>query len=127
MRRWLPLLLLAACLAPAGPLRAAEPAAPAPAPAPTVTLDDIWLKRLADAETRRDDAVQRIIAGEAAVGRARHREYPRGEALDALERDLARARKELAAVDEELPVLLEEARRAGVSRAVLDRFEPLAE
>ena len=57
------------------------------------------------------------------MSRARHRDYPRGEALAAIEHDLEKARKALAAAEQELPELLEEARLAGVSPDVLLRFE----
>jgi hypothetical protein len=125
VKRGLPPLLLAACLASAGAVRAEE-LAPNPAAA-TEKQDAAWTARLGAAEARRNDAVQRVIAGEAAFTRARHREYPRGEALAGLARDLEKARKDLAAAEQELPELLEEARRAGVSPAVLDRFEPASE
>jgi hypothetical protein len=71
----------------------------------------------------RDQARLKVIESEAALSRARHREYPRGEALEAIERDVESARKELAAAERELPELLEEARLAGVSPEVLLRFE----
>jgi len=85
--------------------------------------DAKWEGRLIEAQVRRDQAQQRVIASQAALNKARHREYPRGAALVGLRKELDEAKKELAAAEAELPELLDEARLAGVSPAVLQRFE----
>jgi len=85
--------------------------------------DAKWSARLTNAVMQRDEARQQVIEREAAYSQARHREYPRGAALAAIERDLEQARKDLTAAEQELPALLEEARIAGVSPDVLLRFE----
>lgn len=117
------LLPLAVSVALGGAIQAEPPAAPADAEA-VAALDAKWEGRLIEAQMRRDEARQQVSDGQAAVNKARHREYPRGDALVALRNELEQARKQLAAAEDELPELLEEARLAGVSPAVLQRFEP---
>jgi chromosome segregation ATPase len=101
----------------------APPARPA-APSEAESNDAAWAARLAEAKARLVAARGNVAESEAALSRARHRRQPRGEALDDLESALAEARDELAAASEELPELLEQARRDGVSPGVLREFEP---
>jgi len=120
MRRWLLPITLISILAGAAQ---AQPAAQDADARLVEARDAKWSGRLTDAQMRRDQARQHVIEREAAWSRARHREYPRGEALAAIQRDLEKARKDLTAAEQELPELLEEARLAGVSPEVLLRFE----
>ena len=120
-RAWLA-LLLAPWLTHAGAARAEKPAPPR-APAAADSQDAAWAARLTDALAQRDDALNRVIAGEAALSSARHRHHPRGEALESIEHDLDQAREDLAAAEERFPELVEQARRSGVSPAVLRPFE----
>ena len=82
-----------------------------------------WEARLAEAQARLTTARAQAESSERALGRARHRRYPRGEALDALVAAAEDARADVAAAEAELPALLEQARRAGVEPGVLQRFE----
>jgi chromosome segregation ATPase len=82
-----------------------------------------WEARLSEAQARLTTARERVATSERALTRARHRNYPRGEALDELVASAEEARKELAAAEEEFPELLEQARAAGVEPGVLRRFE----
>jgi chromosome segregation ATPase len=116
------LLLIVVLLAAPAALRAQPPAAAASQD----QLDAHWSGRLEDATKRLAEARIAVPAAEAAVGEARHRRYPRGEALGKLERNVEKAREELARAEEELPALLEKARVAGASPGVLQRFESAA-
>ena len=116
------LLLITLSLLCAGAMQA-EPPAPNADVQNAEARDAKWSARLEKAQMHRDQARLRVIETEAALSRARHRDYPRGAALEAIERDVESARKELAAAERELPELLEEARLAGVSPDVLLRFE----
>lgn len=80
---------------------------------------DAWAQQLATAKQRVDAAEQRLAEAEAAYARARHDQYPRGEALAKIERERSDARRDLAAARKELDALVEEARRAGVLPEVL--------
>ena len=116
------LLLIVLSLFLAGAVHAEPPAPNAEAQA-AEARDAKWSARLAKAQVRRDEARLKVIETEAALSRARHREYPRGAALEAIEQNVEDARKAFAAAERELPELLEEARLAGVSPDVLQRFE----
>lgn len=120
MRRAWPLLIFALILGLAA--AAQSPSSEAEVRA-AEARDAKWSERLNDAQMRLDLARQRVVEREAALSRARHREYPRGEALAEIERDLEKARKDLTEAERELPDLIEQARLAGVSPAVLLRFE----
>jgi len=95
------------------------------------SADAVWAERLAQASARIRASRARLAASEAAYTEARHEEYPRGDALQALvhERDAARAEHREAKAA--LPELVEQARRAGASAAVLRPYrrqvEDLAE
>jgi hypothetical protein len=106
-----------------GPVYAAPPAA-VDEDARAEARDAEWSTRLQDAQLRREDARRRVIAAEAELTKARHRKRPRGDALEALERAVEDSREALDAAEQELPVLLEQARLVGVSPAVLLRFDP---
>ncbi len=102
----------------------AEPPPPAAAELSAEALDPAWSVRLSEAQERQATAAAHVADAQQALGSARHRKRPRGASLAALEGELARAQRERAAADAELPELLEQARRAGVSPGVLRRFEP---
>jgi hypothetical protein len=123
---WWPPLALALALAGAAAVHA-EPPTTAVEDASVAMRDAKWTNRLLAATMRRDRARQRVLEAEAAVSEARHRQYPRGEALTAIENERDKAKEELAEAEEEIPDLLERARADGVSPAVLMRFEPEAE
>lgn len=125
-RAWLA-LLLAPWLAYAQPAQADKPAPPPSPPVYVPTPDDDLVPRLAEALAARDHARTRVIAGEGALSTARHRHHPRGQALEKVEKDLADARKDLAAAEERLPELVEQARQAGVSPPALLPFEEAAD
>jgi cobalamin biosynthesis protein CobT len=114
------LLAVLAAIAAAGAAPAAEPV---PAAQQEALLDEAWAARLSGAATRRDAALSRLRSDELALRVARHRKYPRGEALGAVERNVEASREQLGAAEQALPELLEEARRAGVSSAVLHPYE----
>ena len=118
MRRALLALAVLAAFAAAGDVRADEPAAQQES-----LPDGAWATRLSEATLRRDAALTRLARDEQALRVARHRKYPRGEALRTVERNVEQARARLSATEQELPELLEHARRAGVSAAVLGPFE----
>ena len=118
MRRTLLAVAVLAAFAAAGAVRAGEPATQQ-----ETLLDEAWAARLSEATLRRDAALTRLASDEQALRVARHRKYPRGEALRTVERSVERARARLSATEQELPELLEHARRAGVSPAVLGPFE----
>jgi len=118
VRRALLALAVLAAFAAAGAVRAGEPATQQ-----ETLLDEAWAARLSEATLRRDAALTRLASDEQALRVARHRKYPRGEALRTVERSVERARARLSATEQELPELLEHARRAGVSPAVLGPFE----
>lgn len=85
-----------------------------------------WVKRLEEGAARLSAAQQRVDELEHAKGRGASRRYPRGEAKEQYLEQLAEARAELSAAREEMPELLEDARRAGVMPGVLDRYETAA-
>jgi chromosome segregation ATPase len=112
-------LSLAAAFAAAG-----DPAKPDEGSgAPSEQLTAAWEARLSEAQARITTARERAESSERALTRARHRKYPRGEALDQLVASAEDARRELAAAEEELPALLEQAHAEGVEPGVLRRFE----
>jgi len=117
---------------------AAAPAAEAPADdgaaeAPDADLGDdaeagggdleaYWDRRLARARQRIEIAHERMAKAEAEYSRARHDQYPRGEALAEIEERHRAAVRELQAAETALPQLVEQARRAGVSPGVLREY-----
>jgi septal ring factor EnvC (AmiA/AmiB activator) len=121
---WLVALALAGALFPLPAPAAAEPAKASEAPGLTDEAVAAWVVRLDEAQEKLARTRSRLAADEAALTRARHRRYPRGEALDALKARVAKGRTDLEAAETELPALLEEARRAGVPPGALRRFEP---
>lgn len=64
---------------------------------------------------------------QAEVDRAKARRYPRGEERERLFAAHARAQKDLAEAEAQLPELLEQARQAGVPQGLLEDYEDLAE
>jgi hypothetical protein len=120
MRRALLALAGLVVFAAVGAVRADEAA---PAAQQENLPDEAWAARLSEATLRRDAALTRLASDEQALRAARHRKYPRGEGLRTVERNVEQARARLSATEQELPELLEHARRAGVSPAVLGPFE----
>lgn len=82
-----------------------------------------WDERLRDAHDRIGRARLRAAKAEAAYSRARHDGHPRGEALAGIKEEWDAAAEELKTARAVFPELLEEARRAGVERGVLRRYE----
>jgi Spy/CpxP family protein refolding chaperone len=116
-------LVVALCFA-AAFAATADPAKPDAAPGPSnEKAAAAWQERLAEAQARITKARDGVANSERALTRARHRKYPRGEALDDLVAAAEQARTELAAAEAELPELVEQARAAGVEPGVLRRFE----
>ncbi len=116
----LPLLLLAL------PSSAEEAAPPPASPAATVENGEVeieeWRQRLLEGHERLESARARALEAKYAHrdGRQRRR---RGAEKAQLTVALEAAEKELAAAEAEFPVLLEQARRAGVPPGVLREFE----
>jgi septal ring factor EnvC (AmiA/AmiB activator) len=82
-----------------------------------------WAQRLAEAHGKLEAARTEVVSAQAALDRARNRQYPTGDALAKLEKDLADAKEKLATREAEWPQLLEQAREAGVLPAVLRPYE----
>jgi len=109
-----------------------EPAAPPAAEEPGDADDDAgsgeddleayWDQRLARARQRIEIARERMAKADAEYSRARHDQYPRGEALAEIEERHRAAERELRAAEAALPRLVEQARRAGVSPGVLREY-----
>jgi hypothetical protein len=96
---------------------------PPAAPAPALTPNARWEARLDEALLRVRKAEARRTRALSAWKHARHRQKPRGDALDELRTDLHEAEQELAFAREDLPRLREMARRDGVQPVVLRRTE----
>jgi septal ring factor EnvC (AmiA/AmiB activator) len=79
----------------------------------------MWAEQLAEAQAEIEASRERLEQAQAKYVRARHDDYPRGEALAELEKEVEEARQALAEAEERLPELVEEARRAGVLPEVL--------
>jgi hypothetical protein len=90
---------------------------------PEVTVQ-AWIDRIEAVAADLEKTRAQLRANEGALSRARHRRYPRGEALAELEASVEAGRAALAKAEAELPELLEQARRAGVPPGELRRFEP---
>jgi hypothetical protein len=88
--------------------------------------EDAWIDRIETAAAQLEKTRAQLRANEGALTRARHRRYPRGDALQTLETSVEVGRAALEAAEAELPELLEQARRAGVPPGTLLRFEPEA-
>jgi len=82
-----------------------------------------WAQQLAEAQQDVDSARARVERLEAAYAEAQHSGHPRGEARAELEKNLARARRDLEEAREAMPRLVEEARRAGVYPQVLRPYK----
>jgi hypothetical protein len=95
------------------------------APLPEVTVE-AWVDRIEAAAADLEKTRARLRADEGALTRARHRRYPRGEALAELEASVEAGRAALEKAEAELPELLEQARRAGVPPGRLRHLEPEA-
>jgi hypothetical protein len=98
---------------------ASSPASIAPAETPNAR----WEEKLDEARMRIRKAEARHARALSAWKRARHRQKPRGDALVEIESDLHKAADELSYAREDLPRLLELARRDGVQPGVLRRYE----
>jgi len=130
MKKVLASIAFGSCLVLAAPLLAARADAPAAKDKPAAkTADDeqaAWIQKLDEAAGRIESAQKQVEQLLAAKGRGAARRYPRGDAKEKYLKDLDEARKELADAKRSLPVLLDEARRAGVPNGILDRYESLA-
>ena len=85
------------------------------------------MKQLEDARARLHAASQRVDELENAKGRGAARRYPRGDAKQQYLADLASAHAERSDARRALPVVVEDARRAGVPAGVLSDYEDEAE
>ncbi len=94
----------------------------APTPSDEVIAQE-WRARLEDEQAALTTARERVANAEHALGDSRQRRRPRGKQLRKLQEELAEAREELAELEAQWPALLEEARRAGATPAVLREFE----
>jgi hypothetical protein len=124
--RPLALLALLAALAAGGPSAApAEPPAAAPAPEEieAAALEAAWVQRIEDAQARLAAARARRDEAEASYGKLRQRERLQGATKEEVLAAREEAERDIAALEEEVPRLLEEARRAGVQPGALRRFE----
>ena len=119
------LILLSLLLFPLpSPAQEAPPAAAAPASPAGISAEEIeeWRNTLLEAEQRVETAGEEVAAAQAAFRNARHRSR-RGDERGKLRADLTAAQQELADAEANLPVLLEQARRAGVPAGVRREFE----
>ena len=82
-----------------------------------------WRERLLEAQERLESARERAAAAQHAYRDQRQRKRLRGEKKAKLLAELKGAEQQLAEAEAELPVLLDEARRAGVPPGVLREFE----
>jgi hypothetical protein len=117
-------LILVGASAALGDPPAVAAGTPSPAAlAPTESPDVRWEGKLDEARLRVRKAEARHVRALSAWKHARHRQKPRGDALVAIESDLHKAADELFFAKEDLPRLLELARRDGVQPGVLRRYE----
>lgn len=82
-----------------------------------------WAQRLAAAQQEIEQARQKVAELEAAYSEAQHSGHPRGEQREALEESLREARDRLGRLEQSLPELVEEARRAGVYPKLLRPYQ----
>ena len=108
-------------------------ASPSPAPAQGAAAvaeeeDEtaMWVKRLDEAKARLETAQQQLISYEQAKGRGAARNYPRGDAKVAYLKGIQDSEVAYEKARQELPELIEEARRAGIVPGVLDSYEAAA-
>lgn len=108
-------------------LAAAEVAISQPSGEPALSMsaerNQEWARTLEEELARLRASQAQVAELERQITDARRRRYPRGEALGALERELADARKALARSRAALPELVERARRSGVPPGVLRPYE----
>jgi hypothetical protein len=104
----------------AAPAEEAETAPEAPIGDPSLLA--YWEQRLERALQRIELARRRATEAETEYSRARHDDYPRGEALNEIKEKHLAAERELRRAEEALPRLVEQARRAGVPPGVLRHY-----
>jgi hypothetical protein len=117
------LLLLLLFPLPSAAQESPPPAAPSAESAGSAKEVGEWRERLLEAQQRLESARERAAATQHAYRDWRQRKRPRGEKKEELLAKLEGAEQELAEAEAELPVLLDEARRAGVPPGVLREFE----
>ena len=100
------------------------PAAAAPANPAGISAEEIedWRQRLLGAQERIDQAEADVAGAQLAFRKARQRNRRGGERGDLLA-TLQAAERELEEAEAELPLLLDQARRAGVPAGVRREFE----
>jgi hypothetical protein len=86
-----------------------------------------WIKQLDEARARLRDASDRVQELENAKGRGAARRYPRGDAKEQYLAALEAARNERNDARRAFPVVVEDARRAGVPAGVLSDYEDEAD
>ena len=119
------LILLALLLIPLpSPAQGSPPAAASPAQPTAGAAEEIdeWRQTRLEARERLDEAQVQVTVAQQAFRNARHRKR-RGDERGELQAALGAAEQELAEAEAQLPVLLDEARRAGVPPGVLREFE----
>jgi len=119
------LILLSLLLLPLASLaQERPPAAAAPASSAGIGAEEVeeWRRTLLEAQERVDEAQADVAEAQLAFRKARQRNRRGGERGDLLAAQQA-AEQELADAEAELPVLLDDARRAGVPPGVLREFE----
>jgi chromosome segregation ATPase len=118
-------LLASLVLLAGAPDAAAPPAAAGAGAAEESPAHADWLAVLDEKAARLEALRVEVSEREVELADAQRRRYPRGEAKAQLERELARAQAALARAEQELPQLVEQARREGVPGELLRRYEAL--
>lgn len=86
-----------------------------------------WVKTLEEHARKLRELRKTADALQAEVDRAKSRRYPRGAERARLFDAHARAQRDLAEAEAQLPELLEQARQAGVPQGLLQDYEDLVE
>lgn len=127
IQRGLGILGFGLLLATAMPVRAEAPkSAGVTAPDHEVSADwATWTETLAESAQKVRSLRAKVTEMDAEVSRMRSRRYPRGEERARLLAAFERARTELEEAEASHPLLLEEARQAGVPQGMLQEFEEI--
>jgi hypothetical protein len=120
----LALILLSLMVLPLPSLAQAVPPPAAPANSAGISAEEIeeWRQTLLEAQERVDRAQEDVVVAQQAFRKARQRNR-RGDERGELLATVQAAEQELEDAEADLPLLLEQARRAGVPPGVLAEFE----
>jgi hypothetical protein len=121
----LALILLSLLIFPLpSPAQETPPAAPAPANSAGISAEEIeeWRQTLFEARERVDKAQEDVAVTQQAFRKARQRNR-RGDERGELLATLQAAEQDLEEAEAALPLLLDQARRAGVPPGILREFE----